>query len=281
LRSNLKTIFKKIFSKNLKAVKPFDLVSIGSHPLDIEYSGFNGDIIEVPLQRCRSYILGFLPQEHPFCETLQQYNQQNHVYENSTLFQYYETYQPLTMADVLKVESSRLRAYPAMATVMPWGYSSPEQRMARFCIEGSHSRLLSKEAHKHGLNPAENYGCQFFGPISTDHGELEFQRLTSVNNKIIKEGYAPSKHGHIHGEFLIDGNNWVWIAIGGKHRFSVLSALDVDTIPVAKLSRWATLFVRRSEVEFWPNVRSGLFTVEEALSIFDRIMKGVKTSDYL
>jgi hypothetical protein len=64
------------------------------------------------------------------------------------------------MADVLKVESSRLRAYPAMAmaTVMPWSYSSPEQRMARFCIEGSHSRLLSREAHKYGLNPAENYG---------------------------------------------------------------------------------------------------------------------------
>jgi hypothetical protein len=168
-----------------------------------------------------------------------------------------------------------------MATVMPWSYSSPEQRMARFCIEGSHSRLLSTEAQKHGLNPAENYGCQFFGPISTDHGELEFLRLTSVNNKIIKEGYAPSKHGHIHGEFLIDGNDWIWIAIGGKHRFSVLSALDVDTIPVAKLSRWATLFVRRSEVEFWPNVRSGLFTVEEALSIFDRIMKGAKISDFL
>jgi hypothetical protein len=66
----LKAIFKKIFSKNLKAVKPFDLVSIGSHPIDIEYSGFNGDIIEVPLQRCRSYILGFFTSRASFLRNI-------------------------------------------------------------------------------------------------------------------------------------------------------------------------------------------------------------------
>lgn len=98
----------------------------------------------------------------------------------------------------------------------------------------------------------------------------------SVNNIIIKEGYAPSKLDHIYGEFLIDGNNWIWIAIGGTHRFSVLLALNVDTIPVAKLTRWVTLFVQHSEVEFWPNVGSGLLTVEETLSIFYRIMKRAK-----
>jgi hypothetical protein len=117
------------------------------------------------LQRCRSYILGFLPQKHPFCETLQQQSRQNHGYQNSILFQFYETYQPSTIADVLKVESSRLSAYPAMVTVMPWSYSSPEERMARFCIEGSHSRLLSREAHKHGLNPAEIMGVNFLDPF--------------------------------------------------------------------------------------------------------------------
>jgi hypothetical protein len=132
-----------------------------------------------------------------------------------------------------------------------------------------------------GLNADENFGCQFFGPLSSDHGELEFKRLTSVNNNIVKDGYMPSKHGHLHGEFLINGDEWVWIAIGGKHRFSVLSALDLDAIPVAKLSRWATLFVRRSEVNYWPNVRNGIFSIEEALSIFDRIMIGTKISDYL
>lgn len=278
---SLKTILKKIFSKKKNHSAAYDLSREGGHPLDIEYSGFKGDVLNVPLSKCRSYILGYLPQEHPFCETLKQYNIQNHDYQGSELFKYYEKFQPKTIADVLKITSNKLSQYPAMATVMPWSYSTPEERMARFCVVGSDSQLLSKEACKHGLNAADNYGCQFFGPISKEHGELEFERLTSVNNKILKEGYLPGEHGHLHGEFLIDGDSWVWIAIGGKHRFSVLSALNFETIPVAKMSRWATLYVRRTEVEYWPNVRNGLFTTKEALSIFDRIMGGEKVSGYL
>jgi hypothetical protein len=277
----LKTILKKLFGKKVECAPSFDLITEGSHPLNIEYSGFNGDVIDIPLKRCRSYLLGYLPNEHPFCTTLKQYNIKKHAYRSSLLSNYYDEFQPETMADVLKIKSTKLQQYPAMATVMPWSYSTPEQRIKRFCVEGSMSRLLAKEALQSGLNADENFGCQFFGPLSSDHGELEFKRLTSVNNNIIKDGYMPSKHGHLHGEFLIDGDEWVWIAIGGKHRFSVLSALDLDTIPVAKLSRWATLFVRRSEVNCWPNVRNGIFSIEEALSIFDRIMIGTKVSDYL
>lgn len=278
---SLKNILKKLFRKELIAEPAFNLITAGTHPLDIEYSGFEGSVIDIPVNRCRSYLLGYLPQEHPFCKTLKQYNTQPHTFENSNLSKYYETFKPKTMADVLKIKSKKLEEYPAMATIMPWSYSNPEQRIARFCIEGRDSKLLSREGYKHGLDPVDNFGCQFFGPISNDHGELEFNRLISVNNDIIKEGYAPSQHGHLHGEFLIDGADWVWIAIGGKHRFSVLSALDFDTIPVARRARWAALFVRRSEVAHWPNVRNGLFSVEEALSVFDRIMKGSKISDYI
>lgn len=278
---SLKKILKKLFRREPEEAIAFDLCSSEYHPLDIVYDGFSGEVMNIPLSRCRSYILGYLPEEHPFCVTLKQYNQKKHAFTHSKLNRYYAEFQPKTMADVLKLESPILKNYPAMATVMPWSYATPEQRMKRFCIEGSQSRLLAKEAVQHGLNSAENYGCQFFGPISADHGELEFKRLTSVNNNIVNDGYAPSKHGHLHGEFLIDGDNWVWVAIGGKHRFSVLSALEFEKIPVARLSRWAALFIRRNEVAYWPNVRNGLFTEEEALSVFDRIMKGTKVSDYL
>ncbi|MBQ0731842.1 MAG: hypothetical protein KBT75_14140 [Oleispira antarctica] len=279
--ASLKTLLKKLFNKEKKALPAFDLVSAGTHPLNVEYSGFSGNVLNIPLAHCRSYLLGYLPQEHPFCSTLKAYNEQPHNYKNSLLAKYYDEFQPQTMADVLKLASSKLSQYPAMATVMPWSYSTPEQRMKRFCVEGGESRLLAKEAYQHGLNPAENFGCQFFGPISDAHGKLEFERLTGVNNKIVKNGYLPAEHGHLHGEFLIDGNDWVWVAIGGKHRFSVLSALDYSEIPVARLSRWAHLYVRRSEVDYWPNVRNGLFSAEEAISVFDRIMKGEKVSSYL
>lgn len=279
--ANLKTLLKKLFKKKEKESPAFDLVSAGAHPLDVEYSGFSGKVLNIPLANCRSYLLGLLPQEHPFCTTLKAYNTQPHTYQNSLLAKYYDEFQPQTMADVLKLASAKLSQYPAMATVMPWSYSTPEQRVKRFCVEGSESRLLAKEAFQHGLNPAENFGCQFFGPVSDDHSKLEFERLTAVNTNIVKNGYLPTEHGHLHGEFLIDGSQWVWVAIGGKHRFSVLSALDYPVIPVAKTSRWASLYVRRSEVDYWPNVRNGLFSVEEALSVFDRIMIGETVSSYL
>ena len=279
--ASLKTILKNLFGKKEKEIPAFDLVSAGTHPLDVEYSGFSGKVLNIPLSKCRSYLLGYLPEEHPFCATLKQYNLQKHSYHDSLLAKYYNNFQPKTMSDVLKIDSLVLSKYPAMATVMPWSYATPEQRMKRFCVEGSQSRLLAKEACQHGLSPTDNFGCQFFGPVSDDHSKLEFQRLTAVNDKIVKDGYLPAEHGHIHGEFLIDGNEWVWVAIGGKHRFSVLSALDYSTIPVAKLSRWANLYVRRAEVNYWPNVRNGLFSIEEALSIFDRIMMGESVSSYL
>ncbi|MFC3680613.1 hypothetical protein [Bacterioplanoides pacificum] len=161
-----------------------------------------------------------------------------------------------------------------MATVLPWSTSTPEAKLKRICANTNAKRLLSKEAYQLGLREKDNYGWQFFGPVSEGLGNLEFKRLISVYNSIQKNGYFPERYGYIHGQFLISDNDWVWVNIGGKHRFSSLAALNYERIPVALKSRSSALFIRRSESAYWPNVKNGLFSEQESLNIFDRIIDG-------
>lgn len=161
-----------------------------------------------------------------------------------------------------------------MATVLPWGIATPEQKLPKVCVNPDAPKLFSSEAKKLGLSEKGNYGWQFFGPVSEDLGQMEYQRLTSVFNSIKDSGYLPEKHGFIHGQFLISNDNWIWVNIGGKHRFASLAALNFKNIPVALNSRSSALFIRRLDVEYWPNVKNGLFSKADALNIFDRLMAG-------
>jgi len=267
------------FGRNPKVEsKAYQVCSEGHcSPLDAYYDAFSGGQFEIPVSRCRSSLLGFKPDQSPFFNTLKAYERGRTSFQQSPLATYYRQFQPKTMADVLGFKSETLDRFHAMATVMPWSHVHPHQRFERFCVNSSDpgGLFLSKEGAQHGLQPGKDYGCQFFGPVSDAHGELEFQRLISVYERISEDGFQPQQFGYIHGEFLIDGNNWVWIAIGGKHRFAVLSALGFERIPIANRARWSAMFVRRSEVDFWPNVRNGLFSRDEALDVFDRFMVGV------
>lgn len=271
----IRKLIQRIFRPDDDQANVYDLTRHGVTPCDAYYEGFSEGIFSIPVSRCRGYLLGFLPQAHPFAEALKagDFSSGGKRY----LKTYYEQYRPETMADVLRLNSQSLREYHAMQTVMPWAFSGPEERGRRFIVNPESDKPLAKEAAQHGLDPQSDYGCQYFGPLSEAHLDMEYQRLITVHESICGKGYKPEEGGHLHGEFLVDGDDWVWIAIGGKHRFASLVATREETIPVAAKARWSALIVRRSEVSHWPNVKNGLFTAEEALQVFDNIMAGVSS----
>lgn len=264
---------KNLFSRKKYATSIYDL-SNENTPLDLIYSNFQGKAALVPLERCRSHMLGFTVKENPFIETLKTYSKSKGGYAGSLLEDYYNNFCPNSMRIVLNSDDSSLNKYHPMATVMPWGIATPEQKLPKVCVDPNATKLFSSEAKKLGLSEKDNYGWQFFGPVSKDLGLLEYQRLTSVFNSIKDSGYLPEQHGFIHGQFLVSDNNWVWINIGGKHRFASLAALNFTNIPVALNSRSSALFIRRIDVDYWPNVKNGLFSRTDALNIFDRLMSG-------
>ncbi|MFT7111083.1 MAG: hypothetical protein ACI843_002761 [Psychrobacter glaciei] len=271
---------KNLFSRDKYATSIYDL-SNQQGPLDLLYSNFKGGAAIVPSERCRSHMLGFTIDENPFINTLREYAKNKSNYPDSILAAFYNQYCPTSMQSVLKSDNASLSKYHSMATVLPWGTSTPEVKLPRICVDVSAENLLSKEAHKLGLSEKDNYGWQFFGPVSENLGLQEYQRLISVYNSIKSNGYKPEQYGYIHGQFLISDDDWVWVNIGGKHRFSSLAALQYKKIPVALTSRSSALFIRRSDAEYWPNVKNGLFSKNDALNIFDRILRGSSYSSLM
>jgi hypothetical protein len=108
-----------------------------------------------------------------------------------------------------------------------------------------------------------------------EKGELEFRTLVQLTESIRKKGYLRSDgpDGDILGTPLIDPVKGVrFLVWTGKHRIAVLAALGFEYVPL-RIS-----FVRAprlTEAAYWPHVRNGLFTREQATTLFDRIFEGL------
>lgn len=269
---NFKKI-KNIIARQKYLTSVYNLTS-SKHPQDLVYEGFSGSAALVPIEKCRSNMLGYTTNGNPFVKTLKAYSDKESGYSGSLLEAYYEQFCPISMRAVLESDNINLEKYHPMATVMPWSTATPDEKFLRACIDVNAPNILSREAHKLGLSTKDSFGWQYFGPISENLGQLEYERLISVYKTIKENGYHPNQYGYIHGQFLVNDKDWVWVNIGGKHRFATLAALEFKTIPIALRSRSSALFIHRSEAEYWPNVKNGLFTKQDALDIFDRIMAG-------
>lgn len=264
---------KKKFFRNKYATSSYNLCH-QQDPLDLLYSNFEGGVAIVPIERCRSHMLGFTANANPFIKMLQEYAENKSDYSGSILERYYNEFCPTSMQAVLKSNNTYLSKYHPMATVLPWSTSTPEAKLTSSCVDENAHKILSKEAYKLGLSEKDNYGWQFFGPVSKSLGLQEYLRLITVYTSIKNNGYRPEKHGNINGYFLISDNDWVWVNFGGKHRFASLVALKFKNIQVALKSKSCELLIRRTDVDYWPNVKNGLFSKPDALNIFDQILKG-------
>ena len=226
--------------------------------------------VEINVKKGITNLLGIPLEDSPFVRTLKLYSQgECPVYEGSPLKRFYADFQPQSMAEVLGLDHPEMHQIPAMATVMPWWPDDPATMLRRVAHDPEAKILLGIEALHFGVRVEGNYGWQYFGPLSQDVAEMEFTRLINVYESIKKHGYRLKRGIPIHGEFLISGDDWVWVALGGKHRMSALVALGWDCLPVTTKARYGSHMVERDQVESWPNVVSGLFTVNEALAVFD------------
>ena len=113
----------------------------------------------------------------------------------------------------------------------------------------------------------------FVRPVSFEGVRI---RLTRLLKSIQKNGYYrhDGYNGDIGGYILVKDGKFVVMIITGQHRIAVLAALDFQTIAV-RIGHLSNLtVVRREEVHSWPGVQSSVFTIEEALQVFDRIFEG-------
>lgn len=111
-------------------------------------------------------------------------------------------------------------------------------------------------------------GWAFSGPVHPDKGRLEFLRLISLYQSIKENGYDQTK-GYI-GVIQIKRDNEYRYLVGGGgyHRALVMAALGYEYIP-ARFNRNSTIDV--NDVDFWPQVRNGLWSKNQALKYVDHL----------
>lgn len=227
-------------------------------------------LVTIPVSETMSHLTAMTPKENVFANTLSEFEVFGEERGRARLAEYYRSRVCNTVADIWELSASNLEAIPAMGVVMPWSREDPVKKLQRIAVNPESDRPLSREAYEFGLSTEFDYGWQFFGPASDSLVSEEFRRLISVRNSIMKEGYNPRRGGHMHGYVLEYGGDRKVVVVGGKHRYAALIALGYEEIPVIIKAKLSHLCVYREEAECWPQVVSGLYTLDSALKIFDR-----------
>lgn len=264
------------------ALPPLDLRCITKDPIEGMYRA-NGRpfLIDVPLERCRG--LGPLAfrcvsgSGHPLIAAIQLYLADKSGFDLTPLISFYQQWAPSNAAEILglsKNEASiELLNTPPHGCALPWVNATPREYI--HFAEVVHRR----ENLSWGLDAGVEEGTIVFGPMSYRKAQMESARLISVTNSLIKLGNLPGKQGHgfISGYLLIAGDDWVISIIHGHHRIAALAAIGYSSTTIligTGRDPWPQFAVRRSEAASWPNVTNGVFSVQQALDVFDRAFEG-------
>jgi len=180
---------------------------------------------------------------------------------------FYERWQPANRAEFfgLAGASPALTALPAWVPVCPWTQAdaiSLSRKMV--AINRAENRLFGPPV---GIRDGH---ITAGGPWSPAKADIEFRRIAALVASIRARGFVAE--GLPTGLLIRAGEQWAVCMLAGQHRAAVAEAAGLRTLPV--LFELHTPPVRRSEVRFWPLVRSGVFTAEQALLILDRVVAG-------
>ena len=194
----------------------------------------------------------------------------------SPSFQYlqhfYSDYRPKTVADFLHLNSNQA----ALSSSQSQYFSSlPENEIkpwSPMTLQENYLRRINTMKHefsKHKLGRyANSDGFKTFGPASEKLILNEYHRLTTTFDSLRIHGFI-EKYGYPTANLFVSGNNYMITPKHGWHRTAAMIALGYKEIPfLLRLDKDS--IVRREEVKNWHHVKSGLYTEEQALSIFDK-----------
>lgn len=259
---------------------PVDLRAIGNNPKALSYyTGTDRQVlIDVDFVKGRGLETYSLSNDsnHPFIVAIKSALTSDDCKGElkDKLSRYYDFVQPQNAASWLGFEHGEvvgLDNQPAWLTLLPWENSSIEQK------KRGRTDCADEDNKEHGSNLAIGEGWRDFGPVSEKVLELEVHRLYSLMLSIEKNGVMRSnaEGGDIGAIVLMkEDNDFCWmVEWGGQHRAAAISAMGSKSVPIRV---WQV--VERKDVYLWPNVQSGLYSIEAALKIFDKIFDGVSLS---
>jgi hypothetical protein len=226
-----------------------------------------------PLERTRTAV-GFSFASsgwHPFVAALEEYESGlAGSYEESVLQAFYDAWQPSRASEAIagfaRHAPPAFRLLPSRdAYVRPWVSYTAEEMRERF------ETWYREDYAQHGsaFDPTV-HGDKVFGPVHADLGNVEYARLTGVLASIRANGYD-RRLGDVGMEILQRGSEFRFLRGGGGiHRTAAMAALGYETVPATFSGSRAAIF-DVAHVDYWPNVRSGLWTREAAVRYVDHL----------
>jgi hypothetical protein len=262
---------------DVRPLAPRDLRRKVSHPIEAAYlAELRPCLVDVPLSWCRSFYGLPFNMHHPFVRTARAYiDGKVSSYKGSPLEVYYSHFQPKHAEDLFVLPPpppTWLAEVPPFAFVWPWESEPVHARIPKRLAR------IENENEVRGARLPMSHGYSSYGPVSPEKGNIEFLATARLVDSIRQSGYVRRDEldGDIRAIPLIDKKCSVrYLIRWGQHRASVLAALDFEQLPVVINFRRP---VRADEAEYWPHVKSGLFTHAQALNLFDQIFAGCPSS---
>lgn len=228
----------------------------------------------MPLGRCR-YLYGgtFGPVDgedratsgwHPLVAVLHEFAANPELrYEDSVLATFYQRFQPRNQVEFFFPRSVASAQAGAALARAPMGHGYAPLVPWQLELESGSDR------GEHGLGP--EHGHQSFGPVSSEKGRSEFERLRSTYVSIRDHGYRPERaKGDIAGLFVLRGADYRFVIRSGHHRMAALAALGAATVRVGFFHRDPRA-VNAEAIPAWPLVREGVFDEELAVRFVDQL----------
>lgn len=237
-------------------------------------------LIDVPCDKLRNFgpIMGWpcFPCEkgkgNPYVETIIQYLDKGRVaYKDSKLKLYYDTFQPETVCDVFGFTNGsnfhHLMHRTALLVMPPWRAPLDDY----YDVLEERKRYILFENRLHGAEIGHEHGWAGYGPVSEKKGNLELNRLISIVDNIIANGYRVMAGADtVRVAVLRSGGEYRFLCNQGHHRTSALAALGYKVAPASPRGP----VIDRADVLKLPGVVQSVYTPEQALHVFDMLFEG-------
>jgi hypothetical protein len=156
---------------------------------------------------------------------------------------------------------------PHLFYLTPWSIETTEQ------IQGIVERFVQGDNQEHGrgdLTLADG-GFPTFGPVTPSKRALELRRLSALHGSLLRTGFDRSRGDNLY-TMIRRGRELRWFSAGdGYHRTAVMAALGADWAPAQFFPDRAVVDV--AEIEYWPQVRRGLWSRRQALAYVDHLFE--------
>jgi len=170
-------------------------------------------------------------------------------------------------AEQLQLNSThKLSNYPAWATVLPWEIDEIDNKLKTYPI------ALQRNRSVNGLNFENNnentiIERSYSLDAASSQAKQYYRILNLVKNKELKINDSELPNALIY--LSPNGKSWKWIMDKeGNHR-AYTSFFCHKKIKVEVKS-----FINPRNIHAWPNVRNKLFTKEQALNIYEKMISG-------